>query len=56
MIILYFGRFIVVPIVTIRLFRLSYIDKDIMKKSGRIQVSAELGREYGFKDVGGEIA
>ncbi|CAH3167904.1 unnamed protein product [Porites lobata] len=28
-------------------------DADIMKKSGRILLTAELGREYGFKDVGG---
>ena len=26
-----------------------------MKKSGRILLTAELGREYGFKDVGGEL-
>ena len=30
------------------------LDPDIMKKSGRILLTAELGREYGFKDVGGE--
>lgn len=28
-------------------------DSDIMKKSGRILIVAELAREYGFKDVGG---
>lgn len=28
-------------------------DPNIMKKSGRILLTAELGREYGFKDVGG---
>ncbi|CAH3172326.1 unnamed protein product [Porites lobata] len=28
-------------------------DPGIMKKSGRILITAELGREYGFKDVGG---
>ena len=26
-----------------------------MKKSGRILLTAELGREYGFRDVGGEL-
>ena len=26
-----------------------------MKKSGKILLSAELGREYGFKDVGGNF-
>ena len=31
------------------------LDADIMKKSGRILLTAELGREYGFKDVGGEL-
>lgn len=29
-------------------------DKDIMKKSGHILIVAELGREYGFKDIGGK--
>ena len=29
------------------------LDSDIMKKSGRILIVAELAREYGFKDVGG---
>ncbi|KAJ7374958.1 Dehydrogenase reductase SDR member [Desmophyllum pertusum] len=28
-------------------------DPDVMKKSGRILIVAELAREYGFKDVGG---
>ena len=29
------------------------LDPEIMKKSGRILIVAELAREYGFKDVGG---
>ena len=34
-------------------FILLFLDPNIMKKSGRIQIVAELAREYGFKDVGG---
>ncbi|CAB4027988.1 Hypothetical predicted protein, partial [Paramuricea clavata] len=30
-------------------------DKNIMKKTGKILLAAELGREYGFKDVGGKF-
>ena len=30
------------------------LDPNIMTKSGRILLTAELGHEYGFKDVGGE--
>jgi len=30
-------------------------DSNIMKKSGRILIVAELAREYGFTDVGGEL-
>ena len=29
------------------------LDPNIMNKTGRILVTAELGQEYGFKDVGG---
>ena len=29
------------------------LDPNIMKKSGRILIVAELAKEYGFKDVGG---
>ena len=32
-----------------------FLDPNIMKKSGRIQIVAELAREYGFKDVGGKL-
>ena len=31
------------------------LDPNIMKKSGRILIVAELAREYGFKDVGGTL-
>ena len=35
------------------LFLISPTDSNIMKKTGRILIVAELAREYGFKDVGG---
>ena len=31
------------------------LDPNIMKKSGRIWIVAELAKEYGFKDVGGML-
>lgn len=30
-----------------------YIDKNLLKKSGRIQITVDLGEEYGFTDVDG---
>lgn len=39
-----------------RHYSFSYpLDSNIMKKSGRILIVAELAREYGFKDVGGML-
>ena len=34
-------------------FSLLSLDANVMKKTGRILIVAELAREYGFKDVGG---
>lgn len=33
----------------------SFTDKKIMKKTGKILITSELAREYGFKDIGGNL-